>query len=169
MQACRWITFMIKQIWSSWLPLSRSLHQSVLSLQMDHNICIFCLVPLNLQWHFKVLAKYFCRIRWGLINGSTFLYSTDVCSMSNNLQVPCIFLCRIWSNLALSHKFPETLKIIWCKGIRRINLFSETRIESFFFQSLKDSPKEICQTVSTLWSPAAKRLQKLQRSPRGQF
>lgn len=31
LQACQWINFMTKQIWSSWLPLSRSLHQSVLS------------------------------------------------------------------------------------------------------------------------------------------
>lgn len=33
LQACQWITFMTKQIWSSWLPLSRSLHHSVLSSQ----------------------------------------------------------------------------------------------------------------------------------------
>lgn len=31
LQACQWINLMTKQIWSSWLPLSRSLHQSLLS------------------------------------------------------------------------------------------------------------------------------------------
>lgn len=41
--ACQWTTFMTKQIWSSWLSLSRSSHQSVLLSQMAHSLCIFLL------------------------------------------------------------------------------------------------------------------------------
>lgn len=44
LQACQWINFMTKQIWSSWLPLSRSLHQSVLSPQIAHSICMYFVV-----------------------------------------------------------------------------------------------------------------------------